>query len=64
MANPIAAISNVQQVTTAQQAAAPKPAANVAKTTPQDSANISAAGSAASKASATKPSTHKDGDSK
>jgi hypothetical protein len=66
MANPIAAISNVQQITAATQAAAPKPPANLAKTTPQDSINISAAGAAANKASASTSSTDKDhdGDSK
>jgi hypothetical protein len=58
MANPIAAISNVQQVTTSQQAAAPKPPANVTKVTPQDTVNISAAGAAASKANAVQPSPH------
>ncbi len=62
MANPIAAISNVQQVTTSTQAEAPGLAANVVKATPQHSVNISAAGAAASKATASTPSSNKDHD--
>jgi hypothetical protein len=49
MANPVGAISFDPKVTLAQTPpAAPKPAANVAKATPQDTINISAAGQAAS----------------
>ena len=51
MANPVGAISNAQGVNSTTQPAPAKPAVNVAKTTPQDSVNISAAGRAASQAS-------------
>jgi hypothetical protein len=66
MANPVGAISNVQQVNPTTQPAAAKPAVNVAKTTPQDSVNISAAGRAASQTTQSKPLTNvdHDGDSK
>jgi hypothetical protein len=47
MANPVGAISNVQQMNPTTQPVAAKPAINVAKTTPQDSLNISAAARAA-----------------
>jgi len=49
MANPVGAISFDPKVTLAQPPPPPaKPAANVAKATPQDTINISAAGQAAS----------------
>jgi hypothetical protein len=66
MANPVGAISNVPHVNRTTQPAAAKPAVNVAKTTPQDSVNISAAGRAASQMGKSKPSTDadRDGDSK
>jgi hypothetical protein len=49
MTNPVGAISFDPKVTLAQPPApATKPAVNVAKATPQDSVNISAAGRAAS----------------
>ena len=66
MANPVGAISNVQRVNSTTQPAPVKTAVNVAKTTPQDSGNIRAAGRAASQASQSKPLTDADhdGDSK
>jgi hypothetical protein len=49
MTNPVGAISFDPKVTLAQPPPPPaKPAVNVAKATPQDSVNISAAGKAAS----------------
>ncbi|HEY4948989.1 MAG TPA: hypothetical protein VIH88_01525 [Candidatus Acidoferrales bacterium] len=66
MTNPVGAISFNPQVAQALAPAA-KPAVNVAKATPQDSVNISAAGRAASQAQpALKASTdvNHDGDSK
>lgn len=62
MANPVGAISNVQRVNSTTQPAPAKPAVNVAKTTPQDSVNISAAGSEASQASQSQPLTDADHD--
>jgi hypothetical protein len=50
MANPVGAVPHVPQVAQVHEAAAAKPAANVAKVTPQDTVNISAAGKAASQA--------------
>jgi hypothetical protein len=47
MANPVGAISYAQGVNSTTQPAPAKPAVNVAKTTPQDSGNIRAAGRAA-----------------
>ena len=66
MANSVGAISNVQRVNSTTQPAPAKPAVNVAKTTLQDSGNISAAGRAASQASQSKLLTdaEHDGDSK
>jgi hypothetical protein len=55
MANPVGAASHAPQVPQASQAPPSKPAANVAKVTPQDSLNISAAGKAASQAKSTAP---------
>jgi hypothetical protein len=48
MANPVGAVSHAPQVAAAHEAPAAKSAANVTKVTPQGSANISAAGKAAS----------------
>ena len=62
MANPVGAISNVKRVNSTTQPAPAKPAVNVAKTTPQDRVNISAAGRAASQASQSKPLTDADHD--
>ncbi|MGA8406538.1 MAG: hypothetical protein WB680_05110 [Candidatus Acidiferrales bacterium] len=66
MANPVGAISNTQHVNPTTQPAAAKPAANVPKTTPQDSVKISEAGKAASQASQSTKSgdVDRDGDSK
>jgi hypothetical protein len=66
MANPGGAIANVAQVNPTTQPAAAKPAVNVAKTTPPDSVNISAAGRAASQRTQSQPPTDADydGDSK
>jgi hypothetical protein len=50
MANPVGAVSHVPPVAPAHETQAEKPAANVAKVTPQNTVNISAAGKAASQA--------------
>jgi hypothetical protein len=62
MADRVGAISSVQRVNSTTQPAPAKPAVNVAKTTPQDSVNISAAGRAASQTSQSKPLTDADHD--
>lgn len=59
MANPVGAVSHAPQAVDLNQASAAKPATNIAKLTPQDSVNISAAGKAASQA---KPAAKTSGD--